>query len=157
MRIFIFLATLLLCNFFGCTKQENAVFSVDSLFEQKIEKKAFKAKLAITPLEQAKGLMFLKTMPENEGMIFVYKKPQAVSYWMKNTYIPLDIAFINSEGVLLQIKQMYPLSEEPVPSASSDVLYCLEMNQGWFAKNKIKSGDKLDINLLNKALKLRNK
>jgi uncharacterized membrane protein (UPF0127 family) len=78
-------------------------------------------------------------------MLFVYPENQYASMWMKNTSIPLDVAFISEKGVITDITSMQPHSLKPVGS-SAKVRYALEMNQGWFDAQKIKVGDGVKIN-----------
>jgi uncharacterized membrane protein (UPF0127 family) len=70
-------------------------------------------------------------------MLFVLREPQQAVFWMKNTPLPLSIAYLNSRGQILEIYDMSPLSEVQIPSKSDKVRFALEMNQGWFALNKI--------------------
>lgn len=109
-------------------------------------------RLAIRQHEQQRGLMHVKSMPENEGMLFLYEHGRQVSFWMRNTLIPLDIGYFDSEGTLLEVHPMYPHVEDPVLSFSGDIRYALEMNQGWFGKNNVKAGAKLDMNALAEAV-----
>jgi uncharacterized membrane protein (UPF0127 family) len=91
---------------------------------------------------RSKGLMYRKSMCENCGMLFEFDRPKYASMWMKNTFLPLDVAFATAEGVVTDIKQMEPHDLTPIGS-SQLVVYALEMNQGWFAKHDIDVGDKL--------------
>jgi uncharacterized membrane protein (UPF0127 family) len=77
-------------------------------------------------------------------MLFVFDAPKRATFWMKNTKIPLSIAFIDSAGTILEVKSMYPMDESIVPSSSTEVAYALEVNQGWFDRHKISPGDKID-------------
>ena len=86
------------------------------------------------------GLMYRKSMPENSGMLFIFENDQKMSFWMKNTLIPLSIAYISSGGEIMEIYDMKPESLRPVDSINS-VRYALEMNQGWFERNDVKPGD----------------
>ncbi len=97
---------------------------------------------ATTFEQRSRGLMFRKELCDSCGMLFKLEYPRFAGFWMRNTYVPLDIAYIDKQGVIADIKPMFPLNEEPVPS-SRKVLYALEMNQGWFAKNNIEVGDKV--------------
>ena len=90
------------------------------------------------------GLMNRKSMKENHGMLFVFDSDQKLSFWMKNTLIPLSIAYISSDGEILEIYDMKPESLRPVESANS-VRYALEMNQGWFERNGIGPGDYIKL------------
>lgn len=101
--------------------------------------------VARSPEEKELGLMFRTTLPDNNGMIFIFEEKKRASFWMKNTRIPLSIAFIDSQGVILEIADMQAMSEQTVNSASDQVAFALEVNQHWFALNKIKAGDHLSI------------
>lgn len=101
--------------------------------------------LAMTPASQARGLMKRDSIPENGGMLFIFDTPERRSFWMKNTWIPLDIAYIDSAGVIKEIHAMYPNNQNSVKSYSKDIQFALETNRGWFASNGIRSGDKLDL------------
>lgn len=100
--------------------------------------------LARTELEQNRGLMFRKSLADGKGMLFVFPSDQKVSFWMKNTSIPLSIAYMLSDGTILQILDLVPFSEEPRPSERS-IRYGLEVPQGWFSKVGLKVGDKFEI------------
>ena len=89
---------------------------------------------------RATGLMDRKNMPEGAGMLFIYPQPMRLSFWMKNTYIPLDIAFIEEGGMVVEIAHLEPLDESPVGSLSSRCIAALEVPRGWFLKNKIGPG-----------------
>ena len=101
-----------------------------------------KAEIARTREERAQGLMHRKKLPDGEGMLFVFERDEVQSFWMKNTLIPLSIAYIASNGRIIEIKDMYPLDESPVPSRVP-VRYALEVPQGWFSRAGIKPGDVL--------------
>ena len=95
--------------------------------------------------QRAQGLMYRLSLCEQCGMLFRFDSERMVSMWMKNTYLPLDVAFITKDGHITDIKPMYPHNLTPV-GASQPVLYALEMNQGWFARNSIVVGDHITIN-----------
>ena len=92
---------------------------------------------------RSQGLMHRRQMPEDEGMLFVFEYPQQLSFWMKNTYLPLDIAFVASDGSILNILRMKPLDEGPRYLSRGQALYAIEANAGWFQKNGIKAGDRV--------------
>lgn len=96
-----------------------------------------------------RGFMYRKHIPEGTGMLFVFEKDQMLSFWMKNTFVPLSIAYIDSQGVIREIFDMQPLSLDSVQS-SGLVRYALEVPQGWFAKNNIVPLSRLDISVLKK-------
>ena len=100
------------------------------------------AELARTPQQRAIGLMHRRQLGTNEGMLFVHEQPGIQCFWMKNTLLPLSIAFLADDGSVVNIADMKPQTTD---SHCSDkpVRYVLEMNQGWFAKKGIKAGTKL--------------
>jgi uncharacterized protein len=99
--------------------------------------------IADDPETLTRGLMFRKAMPEDEGMLFVFEYAAPQSFWMKNTYLPLDIAFISSDYRIINILAMKPLDEGPRYKSDGAALYALEVNQGWFKRHGVKPGDKL--------------
>jgi uncharacterized membrane protein (UPF0127 family) len=110
----------------------------------KISNVPLTAEIADTRQASENGLMFRDSLPEGSGMLFVFDSPRKASFWMRNTKIPLSIAFIDSAGNILEIKSMYPLDETLVPSRSDQVAYALEVNQGWFDRHRISTGAKID-------------
>jgi len=86
------------------------------------------------------GLMFRRKLEWDNGMLFVFNDSAVRYFWMKNTFIPLSIAFIDDQGKILNILEMPPQTEQTFPSAGP-AKYALEMNSGWFAKEGIKPGD----------------
>ncbi len=101
------------------------------------------AEVAANDNTRTTGLMYRRMMPENRGMLFVFAYAQPQSFWMMNTYLPLSIAFVDEQGVIVNIADMKPLTTDPHPSAKP-AKYALEMNQGWFAKRGIKAGARID-------------
>ena len=100
--------------------------------------------IADTNEKRAYGLMYRRSMPDSCGMLFVFESSEVQSFWMKNTYIPLSIAYINESGVIVTIKEMEPHNLIGVGS-EYPVQYALEVNKGWFAKKNIKVGDSVDF------------
>ena len=106
----------------------------------KINNSSLKVEVATTDFARQKGLQGRKALSDNEGMLFVFKKAGRLRFWMKNTKIPLSIAFIDTEGAISEIKHLNPEDETPVVS-SKDSKFALEVAQGWFLRNKITVGD----------------
>ena len=100
------------------------------------------AEVARTPDQRAIGLMNRPTMPTNDGMLFVFEQPGQQCFWMKNTLLPLSIAFLADDGSIVNIEDMKPQSLDSHCSAKP-VRFALEMNQGWFAKRALKPGTKI--------------
>lgn len=94
--------------------------------------------------DKERGLMFRKAMPKNRGMIFVYRKPEEMNFWMQNTIIPLSIAYVHERLFISSIHDMKPFSLDIV-SSETPVLYAVEVNQGWFKSNSILPGNRMTI------------
>lgn len=105
-----------------------------------INGKNIKAELAVTEEERAQGLKYRNSLPVDSGMLFIYPDEIILSFWMKDTPLPLSIAFIKSNGTILDIKDMQPFSLDSINS-STPAQYALEMTQGWFQQNQIKVSD----------------
>jgi uncharacterized membrane protein (UPF0127 family) len=103
-----------------------------------------RAELARTDTERTRGLMNRPSLPDGEGMLFVFEREQILSFWMKNTRIPLSIAFIRTDGRITEIRDMRALDITAIRSTRS-VRYALEVPQGWFTRVGIKSGDYLRL------------
>ena len=89
-----------------------------------------------------RGLMFRKNMPSNQGMLFVFTQNERHCMWMKNTFLPLSVAFLDDKGVILNIEDMMPQTEEN-HCAVDKARFALEMNQGWFTQKGIKAGARI--------------
>ena len=99
--------------------------------------------VADTPVKRQVGLMYRESMPENSGMLFVFPDEDFKTFWMKNTYIPLSIAYFTSDKVLVDIYDMKPNQTSEVYPSTKKITYALEVNQGWLEKRKIKKGARL--------------
>jgi uncharacterized protein len=102
-----------------------------------------KAEVAATPAEREQGLMFRERMGPNEGMVFLFEGPASVCMWMKNTLIPLSVAFIDENGKIINIEDMQPQTTDS-HCAKKQIRYALEMNRGWFKQKNIKAGSIVD-------------
>ena len=100
------------------------------------------AEVARTPQNHERGLMFRKQLCANCGMLFVFPKAGRLSFWMKNTLIPLSVAFISADGTILNIEQMQP-DTTVKHFAHGNALYALEMHRDWFAEMGIAPGHKI--------------
>lgn len=137
LRIILLVSVLLLAS--GCKGKNN--YETVTL---RINQWEISAEIADTPEKQQLGLMHRKTLPENSGMIFVYSRDSRKSFWMKNTSIPLSIAYIAKDGTIKEIYDMEPFSKRTTDSKFS-VRYALEVNKGAFEKHGIKPGDKVEF------------
>lgn len=103
---------------------------------------AIQAEVAATPAAREQGLMYRKSVPANGGMLFVFEQKAGHCFWMRNTELPLSIAFLADDGTIVNIEDMAPRSENNhCPKAA--IRYALEMNQGWFAQKGIRAGAKI--------------
>jgi len=101
------------------------------------------AEVADETSERTAGLMFRDKLAADSGMLFVMPKPDRAAFWMKNTLIPLSIAYIDLKGTILEIHDMKPHDEKTVPSVFPTVAYALEMEQGWFSNASVGPGDQI--------------
>ena len=98
------------------------------------------AELALTQEQVRAGMMFRTNMAENAGMLFVFDAPHRASFWMKNCPLPLSAAYIDPEGVILEIRELQPHNTNSVVASSEQVQFVLEVNQGWFGRHKVTPG-----------------
>ncbi|AWG43016.1 hypothetical protein CR532_03465 [Candidatus Borreliella tachyglossi] len=105
----------------------------------------FFVKLAIDELTRAKGYMGTKIIDENNGILFIFKKERNLSFWMKDTPVPLEIAYIDSGGIIKEIYSLIPFEEKSVNSKYK-VKYALEVPSGSFSKFKVKIGNRVKFN-----------
>ena len=125
----------------------NDLIAKSNIKKLKISGHEVEVEVARTDTQRSRGLMYRRQLDENKGMLFVFDKEKALSFWMKNTFIPLSIAFVNSNCTIVDIQKMQPhsllIKDLPTYTSKRPAKYALEMNQGWFSKNKIKVGDRL--------------
>ncbi|MDD3371389.1 MAG: DUF192 domain-containing protein [Alphaproteobacteria bacterium] len=146
-RIFYFalLALFAVLVFKSCGTQERPLFqtSAFTIIPANGEPTVFKAEVAGSESEQAYGLMFAESLPEDFGMIFTFPTPRQATFWMKNTLIPLDLLFIAPNGIISHIVHMAePGNLTPIPSKGL-VIAVIEINGGIARKLKLKVGDKV--------------
>jgi uncharacterized membrane protein (UPF0127 family) len=113
-----------------------------------INKHALTAEVASTDATRSTGLMHRRMLPESRGMLFVFPDVGIHAMWMMNTHVPLSVAFIDTEGTIINIADMQPHTQNAHP-ATRPAKYALEMNQSWFRSRGIKPGDR--VNGLEKA------
>lgn len=128
----------------SCKKVDNSVCKLD------FGHKKLKVTVAYSEEAQAKGLMGVKELKDGDGMIFVYKESEYLSFWMKNTLIPLSIAFVDANGKIIDIQDMMVEKNKPDYelrryTSNSPAKYAIETPIGWFLLNGIKKGDKIKL------------
>ena len=130
--LFITAAVLLLSV--SCSKKETVLLRINNV--------EISTEVVRTPEARQKGLMNRKKLGEYNGMLFIFENDQKMSFWMKNTSIPLSIAYVSRDGVIKEIYDMEPFSEASVRSVRS-VAFALEVNQGFFREHDITEGDRI--------------
>lgn len=147
------LATLSAC---GGTEQPAAPPKpATEFFPIAVGRATVRMQLAVTDAEMEKGLMHRTNLRSNQGMLFVYREPRQVSFWMRNTPTPLEIGYFTSDGVLREIYPLIPFDERSVPSKRADIQYAMEVCMGWFDATDVKPGDKIDLGAVADAMKAR--
>ncbi len=126
----------------SCSGHSNIADNIT--YEINIHDKKPRVEVAFRQKERTIGLMFREKLDSDHGMLFIYPQEQNLSFWMKNTRIPLSIAFINSSETITQIEPMAPYSLASHTSKVK-VRFALEMEEGWFRKNGITVGSKVDF------------
>jgi uncharacterized membrane protein (UPF0127 family) len=108
----------------------------------KVASHPLKVEVAVTEDQRNLGLMFRKELGRDDGMLFIFDDPGYYAMWMKNTLIPLSVAFVDGNGVILNIADMEPQTLDS-HGAAGPAVYAIETNVGWFAAHKVKAGDKV--------------
>ncbi len=129
--------------------------SVLDFFPIKVGERTVRMQLAIRPAEMQRGLMERRDLGRDDGMIFLYDRPQRMSFWMRNTPTPLDIGFFRTDGTLAEVYALHPFDETSVSSRGDDLRFALEVNQGWYRANGVKPGASIDLAALAEAVRAR--
>ena len=112
-----------------------------------IKGKALTVTIASTPAARKCGLSNRSELPEHHGMLFIYPNIRNRIFWMKDTFIPLSIAFLDKSGRIIKIEKMTPMQTEERYHSSQPVKYAIEVNQGWFGTHEIEVGDTVEMKL----------
>jgi len=157
LRPSLFLGVPIFFLFSGCKREATPPELVDfaDRLPLRIAEVDLEAQIALTPSEQRNGLMRRQSLPDDSGMLFPYRQPQSMSFWMANTPLALDIGFFDEEGVLREIHRMIPYDRSRTTSSSDQIQFALEMERGWFAENNLFPGSRMDLPLLREALERR--
>ncbi len=134
----LFLILVIIFSSLSCSGSNSPTISI------MINEKTYKFEVAATREARMRGLMYRKKLNKDSGMFFIYKYEEYMSFYMKNTYVPLSIAFINKSFEIINIENGEPLDETNIDSIKP-AMYVLEVNRGFFERVGIKVGDKLDI------------
>lgn len=115
----------------------------EGLAKLKIGSHDLMVELAVSDQEQMNGLMNRDSLGADQGMLFIFDVPREASFWMHNTSIPLDLAYLDEKGEILEILPLVPFEEKAVRSKSNKVAFALETNRDWFASRGIKAGTRV--------------
>ncbi len=143
------------CDGGGSAAKPQVVKTVSDYFPVRVGERLVEMQLACLPPEMARGLMARPSLDPERGMLFVYERPTVLSFYMRNTSIPLDIGYFDAEGVLQEVYPLHPYDERAVQSRNSRLQFALEVNQGWFARQGVKPGARLDLGAVAAALRAR--
>ena len=140
--LFMFLFVIASCS--GQNRGQERLETRELTIEGRYGSVSLSVELAITPEQRERGLMHRTELNDGEGMLFLFDRDQILSFWMKNTIIPLSIAYIASDGRIVEIFDLEPLNLNPVRSSRS-VRYALEVPRNWFERAGLGPGDRLDV------------
>ena len=138
------LAALAVLPLAGCDPPPTAKTTAGPLIPIQVGRQTFRCEIAATENARSLGLMLRETLPPDRGMLFVFDREHVMSFWMKNTLIPLDIVFIDHAGKIVAIRLMKP-RDETITSSDRPALYALELNAGSADKAGIKEGDTIAV------------
>lgn len=133
------LVALALCDISAQTQAQPAL----PITRLAIGGKEINAETADEEHERAAGLMFRKELAADAGMLFIMPNTGPVGFWMRNTELPLTIAYIAPNGAIMELHDLDPYNESPVPSRFPQIAYALEMPRGWFTKNNVWPGERV--------------
>ena len=126
----------------ACSDAQNGAFGLRTV-DLNVGGTPLKVEVADTQESLSNGLMYRSAIPDGQGMLFILGQAQQASFWMKNTKIPLSIGYIDGNAILREEHDMQPFDERTTRSASNEICYALEVNQGWFRKHHIDPGVKI--------------
>jgi uncharacterized membrane protein (UPF0127 family) len=146
-KVFLVTTSSLVISCFGKSEEAGMKFEKAKL---KLADKTITVELAKTPSQQQQGLMFRKSLPKDTGMLFIFSDEDYRAFWMRNTWIDLSIGYFDKNRILKEVIDMKATTElelnPPTYPSQHKAQYALEMTKGWFEKNKIKIGDKFELN-----------
>ncbi|MGH8559087.1 MAG: DUF192 domain-containing protein [Methylococcales bacterium] len=146
-RIFAFCYALTALSPLAASNAAQACGIIDRTAQIQVNDYRISVELAISEEEKACGLSFRDTLAEDHGMLFLYSDKQALTFWMKDTRIPLSIAFLEDNGTILNILEMQPMDSKTLYHSAAPARYVLEMPAKWFADHQVKPGDRVVFDL----------
>jgi len=154
--LFLFLAlALAACDSQHAASAPTAELGLETRFPVRMGQVLGQLRIAATDLEKARGLMGVTKLTDEEGMAFMYDAETRMSFWMKDTPLDLDIAFISRDGTVLEVRTMTAGDTETTASTTDQVRFAIEMRAGWFGHFGVKPGEKINVDDMRAALKAR--
>jgi uncharacterized membrane protein (UPF0127 family) len=147
-RVYYFLLSSIITVIFSAQCRSTAPNDVCNIYiiNSKNARVLLKVEVADNNDRRQRGLMFRKEMKTDHGMLFVFEQEQTLTFWMRNTYLPLSIAYIGASGVINEIYHMKPLDDTILYPSLLPARYAIEVNKGWFDKNFISEGCRVEFN-----------
>ncbi len=137
----------------GCSEESTVSGGEEiSFWEIPIDGVIVRLELALSEEDMARGLMFRERLEAGHGMLFLYREPRKLSFWMRNTPLPLDLAFFDGTGTIREIRKLYPFDETPVLSVSDEIVGAIELGRGEFTRLGIGVGSRIDRKALTGAI-----
>lgn len=131
----------------ACSFATQACGELPNTSQIKINHYPVTVELAVREEEKTCGLSFRDSLSKDHGMLFVYAKDRMMTFWMKDTHIPLSIAFLDGKGVILNILEMEPMDRMARYRSVEPARYALEMSANWFVEHHITAGDRIELHL----------
>ena len=146
---------LVACDSRQTSSSPAAELGIETRFPVRMGQVLGQLRIAATDLEKARGLMGVSHLSEAEGMAFMYDAESQMRFWMKDTPLDLDIAFVSRDGTVLEVKTMTAGDTETTASTTDQVRFAIEMRAGWFRDFGVKPGEKINVDDMRAALKAR--
>ena len=146
---------LVACDSHQSSSTPVAELGIETRFPVRMGQVLGQLRIAATDLEKARGLMGVTKLTDEEGMAFMYDTDSQMRFWMKDTPLDLDIAFISRDGTVLEVRTMSAGDTETTSSTTDQVRFAIEMRSGWFGHFGVKPGDKVNVDDMRSALKAR--
>ena len=144
-----FIPLLVIALIASCSRQSPIAKSEDTL-RIAIDGRDALVLVAADAESMGRGLMFVKDLSAVDGMLFLYDEPQVANFWMKNTPLPLTLAYIDGDGIIFQIEYLEPYDTVTQHWSTKPIKYALELKRGWLRERGLGMGSKVDLGKLNK-------
>lgn len=153
-------AALWVLSLAGCAqrpapREAPAAAAASTYFTIGVDSHPLRVQLAVRDREMERGLMGRRDLGPDDAMLFVFRSPTTLNFWMRDTPSALDVGYFGADGILREVYPMFPFDERPVTSRSHELQFALEVNQGWFESHGVRGGARIDLRSVAAALKAR--